>query len=152
MEAKKLTENSYMLMDKNGTKIGLTFKRGDYIISTHDLSQTFKSIEDIAFMLKENVIYTEIPSNEKEEMRIEGYPIKHKSYYDYKNEKYITYRLTGNSKIEFVAGWWILHHNTGYYMSLSPKLSTLNEDSVGPFKDGFECKTELARLNKLKKS
>lgn len=150
MEAKKLTENSYLLYDKNGTKIGLAFRRGDNIISTHDTSQVFKSLEDIAFLLKENIVYSEIPNYEKEETKINGFPIKHGTFFSYEEDNTgILYKVRETSNIQFYAGWWVIKTNNSSYMKLSPKSNTVHENEViGPFKEAFECKEQLRQIKR----
>lgn len=167
MEAKKLTNNSYMIFDKFNNRLGLAFINDSSVYYSYN-NQEYKSIEDIAKSIDETVTYTEIATFEKDKSVIEDYPVKHDIVYDpshvsisLNNQDIMvwTYKTREESTIYFCAGWWvILIENSGVYrVSLSPKQKTITENtSIGPFKDKFTAQAELNRVNnervKLQKS
>ena len=150
MEAKKLTDNSYLVSDSYGNRLGLVFKYGSSSFFTYDEKQ-YDSIEEIAKSLNEKVVYTELPSNEESSKELFGYPIKHDSYYNEEQlENLITYTTRPESDVIYIAGWWVIGTDSIYRATLSPKLKTVNEESVGPFTNKFDCQAEVTLLNKKK--
>lgn len=150
MEAKKLTENCYLISDQYNNRLGLTFKVGDKVLFTYDL-EVYDSIEEIARKQNEKVIYTEIASEEKSNKDIEGYPIRHDEFYevseqDFNGDTIITYKSREGSTVEFCAGWWVISTDSQLRVTLSPKLSTLSNNCYGPFKNKFDCQAELNRI------
>lgn len=151
MEAKKLTEQSYLIIDSYGNRLGLAFKEDDSWRFTHD-NQLYPMIETIAKKLKEKCVFTELPIEQSVSSEVNEYPIKHDAYFNVTetevNSKMVfTYTTREASTVFFCAGWWVIKTDSVLRVSLSPKLSTINETSVGPFKDKFECQAELNRLN-----
>lgn len=151
MEAKKLTEKSYLIIDSYGNRLGLVFKENDAWRFTHD-NQLYPMIETIAKKLKEKCVFTELPVEQAVISNINGYPIKHDAYYNVTDtvvntKPTITYTTRESSSVQFCAGWWVIKTDSVLRISLSPKHSTINEASVGPFKDKFECQAELNRMN-----
>lgn len=151
MEAKKLTNNSYLIADSYGNKLGLAMIVGEKFLFTHDLN-LYQSVEDIAVMLNENVVYTELPSNEESKKEIFGYPIKHDQYFnESQTDNFVIYTTRQDSDVYYIAGWWVIGTESVFRATLSPKLKTVNEQSVvGPFKNKFDCQAEVTRLNKKK--
>lgn len=154
MEAKKLTENSYLMTDSYGNKLGLALIRGETILFTHNM-EFYPTLETLAKHFKEKLVYTELASNEDAIKDIEGYPIRHdislnveKSTFG--DEEIITYRTREGSNVVYVAGWWAIGTNSTFRTNISPKLTTLSDQSFGPFKSRFDCQNEVTRRNKLK--
>lgn len=168
MEAKKLTNNSYMIIDKFNNRLGLAFINDSNVYYSYN-DQEYNSIEDIAKSIDETVTYTEIATFEKDKSIIEDYPVRHDIVYDPSHTQVQlslnnnvwawTYKTREESTIYFCAGWWvILIESSGVYrVSLSPKIKTITDNtSIGPFKDKFTAQAELNRVNnervKLQKS
>lgn len=146
MEAKKLTDNCHMITDLYNNKLGLTFAVEDKVLFTHDL-EVYSSIEEIAQKFNETVLYTELTSTEISKLDIDGYPIRHEVCFDVKHEDdRISYKSRENSNIEFYAGWWIVSTESQIRLVLSPKSSTITDTSMGPYKNKFDCQTEMNRL------
>jgi hypothetical protein len=151
MEAKKLTNNSYIIIDKYKNKLGLVFEKDSKFFYTYN-NEWYDSIDDIGKSIGEQVAYTEIASFEDVKKGIEDYPIKHDDCIDPKqvliNTKEVwVYRARENSSLIFCAGWWVIPSDSVYRVSLSPKQKTISEDCLGPFKDKFTAQVELNRVN-----
>jgi len=151
MEAKKLTNNSYLITDKFRNRLGLVFEYNDKFFYTYN-EEEYNSIEDIAKSIGENLVYTEIASFEDVKSGVDEFPIKHGESFDmskttlHNNEVWI-YRARESSTIWFCAGWWVIPSDSVYRVSLSPKQKTITDDCVGPFKDKFSAQAELNRIN-----
>lgn len=156
MEAKKLTENSYMMTDSYGNKLGLALIRGDTILFTHNM-EFYPTLETLAKHFKEKLVYTELASNEESVKDIEGFPTRHDQFFEttnatFKEDQIITYKTREGSNVVYVAGWWAIGTNSTFRTTISPKLSTLTDQSFGPYKSRFDCQNEVTRRNKLKNS
>lgn len=154
MEAKKLTDNSYLMQDSHGNRLGLVFIRDDTMLFTHDL-EFYPSLDTIAKKFNEKLYITELPADTAQEKEINGYPIKHDMFYseqhtEHNDKKIVTYKSREKSKVDYVAGWWVITTDSITRATLSPKLSTLSETSIGPYKTRFECQAEVTKINKEK--
>lgn len=152
MEAKKLTNNSHLVSDSYGNKLGLTFQIGKTILFTYDLNK-YETMDDIAKHLNEKLVYTELPSNEESSKEIFGYPIKHDQYFnETQSDNLVIYTTRPESEVYYIAGWWVIGTESIYRATLSPKLKTITSECVGPFTNKFDCQAEVTRLNKKKLS
>jgi hypothetical protein len=152
MEAKKLTNNSHLISDSYGNKLGLTFNMGKTILFTYDLNR-YETMDDIAKHLNEKLVYTELPSNEESAKELFGYPIKHDQYFnESQTDNLVIYTTRQESDVYYIAGWWVIGTESIHRATLSPKLKTVTEESVGPFTNKFDCQAEVTRLNKKKLS
>lgn len=164
MEAKKLTNNSYMIIDKFNNRLGLAFINDSNVYYSYN-DQEYNSIEDIAKSIDETVTYTEIATFEKDKSIIEDYPVRHDIVYDETHTQMKinnttidvwVYKTREESTIYFCAGWWVIPSSGIYRVSLSPKQKTITDKCIGPFKDKFTAQAELNRVNnervKLQKS
>jgi len=150
MEAKKLTTNSHLITDSYGNKLGLTFSMNGSVLFTYDLNK-YPSIEDIAKSMDEKLVYTELHTTDKSVKELFGYPIKHDQYFnESQSDNLVIYTTRQESDVYYIAGWWVVGTDSIYRATLSPKLKTVTEDSIGPFKDKFDCQAEVTRLNKKK--
>lgn len=153
MIAKRLTENSYLLTNSLNDICSLVLQRGKVYLNTSNL-QVYDSLEDIAETYGENKItITEIQEPETFDKEIYEYPIKHGEYYEISetelngNRAY-QYKTREGSEVIFVAGWWIVPKGSYNRMVMSPKLTTINEESVGPYKTKFECTAHFTQMNR----
>lgn len=156
MEAKKLTDNCYLVSDSYGNRLGLAMLRGDKVLFTYDV-ELYDSIEDIANKFNEKLLYTELSSLDTAVKEIDGYPIKHHTIFDLKSEtindtETQTYKVREESVVRFCIGWWIISSDSVYRATLSPKTGTVNERCIGPFKNRFDCQAEVTRMNKERKN
>ena len=154
MEAKKLTNSSYLIQDAHGTRLGLALIRNETILFTHDL-EFYSQLDDIASRFNEKLYTTELPSDTTQEKEIDGYPIKHDTIYNedvqtFKDKSIITYKQRDKSKVVYAAGWWVITTDSITRATLSPKLQTLSDTSIGPYRTRFECQTEVTKVNKEK--
>lgn len=150
MEAKKLTETCYMITDAYNNKLGLAMIREMGTLFTYDL-EFYSSLEHIAEKYNEKLVYTELASSDEVVKEIDGYPIKHDSFCEEEwmdVDKYYAYKTREGSSVVFCAGWWVIATDSIYRASLSPKLSTISDTSIGPFKSRFDCQAEVTRLNR----
>lgn len=154
MEAKKLTNNSYMIIDKFKNRLGLVFEKpsGKFFYTYNN--QDYSNIEDIAKSIGEELVYTEIAIFEQNKSKIEDYPAKHEIIFDehiemVNNKDVMVYKTREESKIYFCVGWWVIPSpkQDTYRVSLSPKVKTITTDCLGPFKDKFTAQAELNRVN-----
>lgn len=137
MIIRRLTNSTYLLSSEFLGHIGLVFIRGDrYLFSGNN--KVYSSFEEISQEINEpDIIWkSEIQRNN---ISIDGYPIKHSEYFNYKDGKYQSKK---SSDILYYTGWWIINNS---YISLSPKVSTINDACRGPFKDRFTANCELNR-------
>lgn len=150
MEAKRLTENCHMLIDSHKNRLALVWNIGGSFVKSGS-DNIYSSIEEISKEYGENITYTELTDFVEVVTEIDGFPVKHDATFNVttKNEN-IIYTSRQGSDVYFCAGWWIIATDSVLRVTLSPKVSTISDTSVGPFKDKFDCQAELNRLNKLR--
>lgn len=155
MEIKKLTDNCHLVIDGHGNKLGLALSRDAGIFFTYDCD-VYEDFNKLAAAFRERAFFTHIAPVDETVSEIDGYPIKHSSFVNNEietlfNNEVVTYKMREESSVKFCAGWWILHSDSLSRLALSPKTTTINELSVGPFKNKFDCQAELSRINKEKR-
>lgn len=154
MEAKKLTENCFIMTDTYNNRLGLAFVRQDTVLFTYDL-EFYNDLGAIADKFNEKLIMTELPSDEESQKELSGFPIKHDVAVDEEtimidDEPVIIYKTRLDSKVIFCAGWWTVTTGDITRAVLSPKITTLTSESTGPYKTRFDCQAEVAHINKAK--
>jgi hypothetical protein len=151
MLSKKLTNSCWLLTSSLGTHTALVWQRGDAFISSHRTDRTYANLEEIAREFAEPL--TE-KSEIKEEIisRVLEYPTRHTTAFDISAEPFPTYKSKENSSVTFAAGYWVIHFNGAYRITLSPKVSTLDDLCVGPFLDKFSANVSLNTCNKQKET
>lgn len=142
------------MQDSHGNRLGLAMIRNDVVLFTYDL-EFYNQLDKIAEKFGEKLYITELPPETTQEKEIEGYPIKHDVFLDVTNSKFkdqdiIVYKARSKSNVVYAAGWWVITTDSITRATLSPKLSTLQETSIGPYKTRFECQTEVTKVNKEK--
>ena len=149
MFSKQLSDSCWILTSALGHHVALVWQRDDLFISSHKSDRTYNSLHEIASEFSE---YLTEKSADKEEVinKVLDYPIKHDKAFDISESPYPTYKSKENSNITFAAGYWVMHVNGGYRVSLSPKVSTLDELCQGPFMDKFSANVSLTSTNKRK--
>ena len=152
MLSKQLTPNSILLTSDLGHHISLVLKRDDSFISMHNTEKVYKSLEEIAKEFNEKLMVKEEESNNTSDINVFGYPIKHDVAYEQldgtETAKYPSYTVELGSKTRYAAGWWVLFSEGPLRLALSPKTSTLTNESKGPFMDKFTANVVLNNENK----
>lgn len=145
MIAKQLTSNTWLLTLDIGQHFSIVLKRNDQFLSFHDLTKLYDSLEQIAKERHERLIVKEIKKEIAFVNDINGYPVKHTAaLFNIKQGKIPSYKIRESSNVEYAAGWWVIPFDGGIRTSLSPKLSTLTETSIGPFKTKFDADSALS--------
>lgn len=149
IKATPITENSFILENDLDEKVGLLIKTDKIkLISVGSGFETFDNIDKLEEKLKDKIKFKKLKkqSEKVETHYINEYPIKHgKDIFNIEQEdKIIKYTVSENSDVKYLAGYWIINNS----VNLNPKLSTLTEDSVGPYKSEFDAKADLKILTK----
>lgn len=137
MIGKQLTPNSWLLTLDIGSHAALAFKRGDVFVSTHTSEKAFETLDDIAKDFGEK--FTEKKKKKEALKEILNFPIKHEEAFDIEEQPYPSYKLKENSNVRYAVGWWVCNFDSGVRVGISPKVSTLDENSKGPFKTKFDA-------------
>lgn len=142
MKARKLTENSFILTSDLGNNVALVFKRDESFISSHDTTQIFLSLEQIAQCFNEKLIFEEVEEKAIEKILFD-YPIKHDFFIEENEKPFPSYKIKNDSKVVYAAGWWVIPHESGYRLALSPKVLTINNKCYGPYKTKFLANAQM---------
>lgn len=150
--AKSVTDNSWIVYDKNGIKEGLLSKeRGKYVyIDTHISSFENKRqlVEYLGpFKFEQRVFVGD------ELLLIAGYEVDTKEVFDVNEEYPPTFTKREGSTIKYRAGYYGLSFPHGYSLALCPKESTIEKHgAIGPFKDRMVALQEVSLANSKDKS
>lgn len=86
---------------------------------------------------------------ETEQGKIEGYPVKHATWYNIVKDPLPSYTRSESSQIRYAAGYYVLKFPNGWSGSFCPKLTTLGEyDHIGPFTTKIEMQLQISSKNK----
>lgn len=148
---KPLTENSWILM-ADGERAGLVNKVADGIkVMGRIGAGIHPSIEDLGSKLggKISIDHPPEPPQEKEQGRVNGYPIKHGEWHNILADPVPSYTRTSKSDHRYAAGYYGLRFPNGWTQSFCPKMSTLAEyEYVGPFTTKLEMQHQISSKNK----
>ena len=153
MQATPFTNKTFILSTDFGERLGIIIKdpkHDNLSLVTKESQDNFSSVKELEELFDDEIHFVEIENEVKEDIFIDGYPVKHKTVYNVeKGGEYITYTSTPNSKIRWVAGWWGIQFTGNYVGFFCPKLATVTENTkVGAFKNKAEL---LAAMNILGK-
>jgi len=143
MQAKQLTESSWLLIIDSGERFGiLVFKDPAYQLITNDAKYDFESLKELEKLIEQKVKFIKKKEqSEKIERFINELPIRHSEFFNLEehSDGTISYTSTQSSKVKWTAGFWGLKFTRGYISFLSPKLDNLREvPNIGPFKTRIE--------------
>jgi hypothetical protein len=145
---KPITENSWILSDSDGERIGIVSKNDSGVIVVGKLPvKKYNSINELKATLGGKL--TIETKQEKDDVvvgDIDGYPIKHPAYSDQLIDPVPNY-LKG--KIRFAAGYYAIKSANGWTPTLCPKLLTIaNNEYLGPFKSKIEMNHQISTKKK----
>ena len=108
--------------------------------SMHEFKQNFQKI---------TIEEPHTPETEKEQGNVEGFPVKHATWYNTLKDPLPSYTRTENSQIRYAAGYYALKFPNGWSASFCPKLTTLSEhEYAGPFTTKIEMQLQISSKNK----
>jgi hypothetical protein len=147
MQARQLVLKTFILSSDTNQDIGILIMGDNVTLLCKDSLTTYSTLEELESTLgKVEFKYNE-DSKEVTKLYIDGYPIKHLSYYNVKHtDSYITYTVTEHSNIKYVAGYVGVSLSDSYMhmILLSVKESTflnVTNNCIGPFKTSEECQS-----------
>lgn len=143
-----VTNISYILEDQMEEKKGLLIKSDKLTYITPNGVKYFDDIKQLEYLLCDTIKFKK-PKKQTEEIEtyyIDEYPIKHgKNIYNInKDGKIISYSVSENSDVKYLIGYWVV--NGG--VILNPKVSTIDENCYGPYKNEFDAKADLKLTGK----
>lgn len=147
----QMTENSWLV--KNGDKSAIIFKNSE---SNYELLSEFERKNYDSFDKIEKrfgKLSKEDITNTVESKKINGFNVKHTCDIDIIDNNSLPVYTKKDSKIEFVAGYWLLNfkNSNGWTLSNCPKKSTIeNNEAEGPFLNRLEALNRIAILNSKK--
>lgn len=155
MFAKKLTDNTWMLTQDSGVKLGIAKKVNDEFVLIGK-KEKYESLYDIAGKHGEKLKEANITTETLKDLDIEGFPIKHKEFHNVEAhtiteavDTIYSYNNSEKSEVLYAAGYYGIWFSNQYVIKKSPKLVTILEnDFVGPFKDEFTTKFAVSQKNK----
>lgn len=143
-----VTNISYILENDLQDKLGLLIKSEKLTYITPSNIQYFDNISDLEKLLNEEIKFkkNKKPTETIETYYINEYPIKHgKNIYNIEDyNKTVSYTITENSNVKYLAGYWIVNDT----INLNPKLSTIDETCHGPYKNEFDAKADSKIIGK----
>lgn len=147
----QLTENSWLI--KHSLDSGLLFKNSEssYELITEKDKKVYSTFEEVEKRYKK-FTYDSLTHTVKNQ-QIKGYSVRHKDDIVEVEESTLPLYTKKNSKIEFVAGFWLLNfkNSTGWTLANCPKKSTITTNpSEGPFLNRLEALNRIAILNSRK--
>lgn len=148
---KPLTELTWILMS-DGNRLGLVSQTSNGINIIGNIEP--KQYKDIAELQKkfDNKLLIEKPievEHEPETVEVNGFPIKHKEFYNVLTETVSSYTRTETSSTRYAAGYYGLRFPNGWTSSFCPKLTTLSEyEYIGPFTTRLEMQHQISSKNK----
>lgn len=144
---KPVTETSWIL-HSGGIRLAMMVANGVGFKAIGQLDKKeFDSLEDLADHLGGSVSFEEVEQdNEPEAGDINGYPIKHGSSFDIKEERYPSYSKAEGSSMRFAAGYYGVLFAHGWVNSYCPKTTTLEENQwIGPFRTRLEMRNAITQ-------
>jgi len=147
--AKEILKNKFWIVEDRGIKIGtLTLSEDKYMLNdkngTHFFNterQLKKTLGDLKW--QNNNVIKDIT------FEVHGYPTSYQPFtpmYDVK-KRLPLFTKSGKSKSIYCAGYYVIEFDKGWVKSFCPKLITLEKNFFkGPFKTEFEAKQELQRV------
>lgn len=152
MQARPLTDISYMLATDSGERFGIMLNKNEKIeLITPESINYFSSLSELEELLGSPVHFVKpVVKNDQPRVEIDGYPIKHEEFYSVEEIDGInTYRGSPNSKVRWVPGWWGIRFTRGFIGFFCPKLATLaGNEFIGPFKNKFDTEHAVKLKNR----
>jgi hypothetical protein len=82
---------------------------------------------------------------------IDGYPVKHNTFFDSSMDPVPNYARTAKGRDRYAAGYYALRFPQGWTNSFCPRLNTLGDyEHAGPFKTKLEMQHYITTKNKEK--
>jgi len=150
MQAKPLTESSFILMTDAGDRFGLLLKKDLGVeLITSDTQNEFPNLESLEDLLGGSIHFIKpIENKGQSDIDINGYPCRHVEIFDIEKGELITYKASPNSSVRWIAGWWGIRFTRGFITFLCPKPGSLEgNDFVGPFKTKMEAEASVKIKN-----
>jgi hypothetical protein len=146
-----LAENSWIL-SADGDRIGLVTRTDNKINVIGKLDKKeYENFDELSKKLGSKIQIEEpTPStSDLETSVINGFPIKHTTYYNVATDPIVSYTRTEKSELRYAAGYYALKFPHGWTRSFCPKLSTIAEyEFIGPYTTKLEMQHQM--LSKLK--
>jgi hypothetical protein len=144
---KPITDTSWILHN-NGERLAMIVSTNTGYNAIGQLKiKSFKTLEELEATLGGKVTIEEVAEDkEPEEGDVDGYPIKHATSADIKNEAYPSYSKIKDSNLRFAAGYYGVLFSHGWVNSFCPKTTTLEENKwIGPFRTKLEMRNAISQ-------
>lgn len=153
IKLKPITDTSWLVMTDNSEKVGLLNEQPDksYLFLSASVKEVFKDRNDVNSFFNEDIFtsVTLLPSSEKKEYFVKGFPIKMGVPYnvDENNTLPVYSRSKGDGSF-YCAGYYCIKF-AHWVPSFCPKLETLNKyEYKGPFKTKEEMRAVLSQVKR----
>lgn len=138
----QLTDKSWMLTKKKIGRCGLMRKDGEegYAVLGGPYAGKYETLEVFENKANDVVEFVEEAVKEdKEDIIIEGYPVKHDEVFDVLTEEYPSYTKREGSSDRYAVGFWCINFNGKWHGHYCPRVKTLTEnENIGPLKTKLE--------------
>lgn len=144
---KPVTETSWIL-HSSGVRLAMIVANGSGFRAIGQIEKKeFDNLEDLSKHLGGPVEFEEVEQEaEPEASDVNGYPIKHSTSFDVKEDKYPSYSKVAGSSLRFAAGYYGVLFAHGWVTSYCPKITTLEENKwIGPFRTKLEMRNAITQ-------
>lgn len=130
LQAKEVVEDSFWIVERNGTKMGTLRRKTDSYILYENNSRTETILDNL-----DDIKFTKTEKKQTINASIYGYPTNVDTVYNTNlQDDVAVYTKTANSKQYFVAGYWGILFPMGWRPSFCPRLKTLQDYThLGPY-------------------
>lgn len=154
VRAKEILNGKFWIVEDEGVRIGtLSLTDEQYMLSDKNGTHFFDNEKQLKKSLGKDFTWSklEIKETASESVKVvHGYPTSctpYNSMYDVKR-KLPLFTKSEKSKSLYCAGYYIIQFDKGWVKSFCPKLITVERyNTRGPFKTELEMRQELTRVN-----
>lgn len=139
------------ILSVSGERHALVSQQKDgSLMLTGKINKVFKNMAELCASYPKIIMEEpHVQETDKEQGQIEGYPIRHSTWYNVDKDPTPNYTRIEKSQIRYAAGYFALKMPNGWSASFCPKLSTLAEyEFLGPFTTKMEMQTQISSKNK----
>jgi hypothetical protein len=151
MTIKRLTETTWIL-ENNHEKQSLVICKNDNTVQLiGKINERFDSFDSFVKKHKPIVIQNTQENSEKEQARINSFPVKHETYFHVQTDPVPSYSKNEANTARHAAGYYIVKTNNVWNSIFCPKIQTLeNAEYMGPFTTKLEMQHQMNIKNKIK--
>lgn len=153
MKAKPITDNSFMIQDDTGERIGVVVQNPNQVwFLTPQGKFEFETLDEL-FEVTGPLVLQDRKVKVVQDQEIDGYPIRHSEYHDVEQinlngTDIQTYTNSPGSAKRWAVGWYAVKYDR-HLAYLSPKINALEErEFLGPYKTQHEAMADAKSRNR----